>query len=313
MEQHLSSTASSEQMLLEIQSESIQKLLTTVRQKTNPSAATAIPVLDLFLATLSSSTANQVFVEKPPGNSIVIRGPPGCGKTHLLYFLLATCVLPMNPLSQSIGGWSKAAFVMDLDGHFHMSRFHDVLVDRLRLSVPGPSIPAIVDRCLKLVHIFRPASLSQLAVTLKHLAKYHAQKFPSFEMGMIAVHSIDASHWLERFKVEQMRFFTGMAKSPSDDVFRVLQDLRMSYRLTTVVTYGDILHQYISASDYRQPVPGSTRLDLIPVSTTDITITPSSSTFDHQLRKTQWCAEAFGDPQSIIFSSVIHKGGIAVS
>lgn len=202
---------------------------------------------------------------------------------------------------------------MDLDGHFQMSRFHDVLVDRLHQSIPAPSMPAIVDRCLKLVHIFRPTSLSQLAVTLKHLAKYHAQKLPSFELGMIAVHSIDASHWLERFKAEQLRSSSGTGKSPFESIFAVLQELRISYGLTTVVTHWGLLHQYIDAHDYRQQAPSSTRIDPVPISTTDIVITASSSDIDHSHSgKIQWCAQAFGSPQSIFFSSVVNERGIAI-
>ncbi|PPQ89408.1 hypothetical protein CVT25_002226 [Psilocybe cyanescens] len=253
--------ALAEQMLLEIQSESLQTLLTVVQQKTaNLAGATAIRSLDLYLST-GSPSGYQESVQKPPGNAIVIRGPPGSGKTHLLYFLLATCVLPVNHLSCYIGGWNKAAFIMDLDGHFHMSRFHDILVDRLRQILPAPSISSLVDQCLKIVHVFRPTSSAQLAVTLKHLAKYHTQNLSSFELGMIAVHSIDASHWLERFKAEQLRSSSSTANTPFESIYSDLRKLRISYGLTTVVTHWGLLHQYLGANDNHLQPPSTLHLD----------------------------------------------------
>jgi len=153
---------------------------------------------------------------------IHIHGHPASGKTHLLYFLLATC----------LAEWKKAAVVIDMDGRFNISRFKQLLVSRL-------SSTTTVDRCLKKIHIFRPTSSDQLAVSLAHLPKYHAKHFPDIALGIVAIHSFDALTWLDRFKAEQLRLPHGGLQNISS----ILETIRLSLGSVVVLTDWGLVHK----------------------------------------------------------------------
>jgi len=156
-------------------------------------------------------------------NRIHIHGHPASGKTHLLYFLLATC----------LAEWDKAAVIFDMDGKFNISRFQQLLVSRL------PTM-TIVERCLKHIHIFRPTSSDQLAVTLAHLPKYHAKHFPDIALGMVAIHSVDALNWLDRFKAEQLR----LPHRSLQNMSSYLETIRLSLGSVVVLTdWGLVQHK----------------------------------------------------------------------
>lgn len=101
----------------------------------------------------------------------------------------------------AFGGWNKAAFVYDIDGHFSISRFRDIILSQLQEfhSLSGSTLGPLIENCLKSTHIFRPTSSDQLAVSLAHLPLYHSKHFPDFEVGLIAIHSLDAFYWIDRY------------------------------------------------------------------------------------------------------------------
>lgn len=101
----------------------------------------------------------------------------------------------------AFGGWNKAAFVYDIDGHFSISRFRDIIMYQLQEShsLSGSTLNLHIESCLKFTHIFRPTSSDQLAVSLAHLPLYHSKHFPDFELGLIAIHSLDAFYWIDRY------------------------------------------------------------------------------------------------------------------
>lgn len=168
-------------------------------------------------------------------NRIHIHGHPASGKTHLLYFLLATC----------LAEWEKAAVVFDMDGRFNVSRFKQLLVTRL-------STATTVDRCLKNIHIFRPTSSDQLAVTLAHLPKYHAKHFADIALGIVAIHSVDALNWLDRFKAEQLRLPHGSLQNISS----ILETIRLSLGSVVVLTDWGLVHKQVhAAQDNIHPSP----------------------------------------------------------
>jgi len=181
-----------------------------------------------------------VYVNKRPNifnlgleSRIYIHGHPASGKTHLLYFLLAIC----------LAEWEKAAVVFDMDGRFNISRFKQLLVSRL-------SSTTIVDRCLKNIHIFRPTSSDQLAVSLAHLPKYHAKHFPDMALGMVAIHSVDALTWLDRFKAEQLRLPHGSLQS---NMSSILETIRLSLGSVVVLTDWGLVHKQVHAQDSIHP------------------------------------------------------------
>ena len=179
---------------------------------------------------------------------IHIHGHPASGKTHLLYFLLVTC----------LAEWEKAAVVFDMDGRFNISRFRQLLVSRL-------STTAIVDRCLKNIHIFRPTSSDQLAVSLSHLPKYHAKHFPDIALGIVAIHSVDALTWLDRFKAEQLR----LPHSSLQNLSSILETVRLSLGSVVVLSDWGLVDKQVRAQDSIHPNPIDPRIHQITLSAVD--------------------------------------------
>ena len=189
----------------------------------------------------------QIASFKNLGDLIHIHGHPGSGKTHLLYFLLATCTLPTH-----LNGWDKAAIVFDMDHKFNISRFKELLIGRLKPSLPSETITTIVERCLKHMHIFRPTSSDQLAVTLSYLPKYHVKHFPDMALGMVAIHSVDAFYWLDHFKAEQLR----LAHNSLQNIPSILEAIRLSLGSVVVLTdWGLVQHRQIQYAYNSHPNP----------------------------------------------------------
>ena len=132
-----------------------------------------------------------------------------------------------------------------MDGKFNISRFTQLLVN--------PT--AIVERCLKHIHIFRPTSSDQLAVTLAHLPKYHAKYFPDVALGVVAIHSVDSFYWLDRFKAEQLR----LPHSSLQKISSILDTIRLSLGSVVVLTdWGLAQHRQAlpqEAEDNTHPNP----------------------------------------------------------
>lgn len=218
-----------------------------------------VPNLDSYVA--SEPTLGRDSVSSR--TIIEIQGHTGSGKTHLLYFLLGTCILPFEHLSTFIGGWKKAAFVFDMDGHFRISRFREILAARLRENLSPSAIPSVVEKYLRRLHIFRPTSSDQLAITLKCIPKYHSKLFPDLELGMITIHSIDAFYWLDRFKTEQIRSVPAFKKPIIyQHIMTNLHNILLSCNATLVMTHGNLRkmnpHDYATDSNIHIPHEAST-------------------------------------------------------
>jgi len=243
-------------MLTEIKTESLQHLLTTIRQETAPVGTTHIPKLDAILpaqelhSTYAASSINR-------GDVLEIQGPAASGKSQLLYHLVITCIMPSRYQSVNIGGWDKAAVLFDNDGTFHIERFHSILLsrltslipDRYRVRAPNSILQSVSDpaedlatECLTRLHIFKPTSSIQLAATLLHLPQYHSSHhaLQSREIGLVAIDSISAFHWNDRLTVERSRNARKVRApdpaSPLLHVLAALQILRVSHGAAIVVT-----------------------------------------------------------------------------
>ncbi|KAH9922992.1 hypothetical protein B0H21DRAFT_765663 [Amylocystis lapponica] len=204
---------SADSMLAEIQAESLQHLLGAVRWESSSLGSTKIPALDAHL--LSVQTMQRPALNR--GDVFEIQGPAASGKSHLLFYLIMTCIMPSSAGSIALGGWDKAAILFDTDGTFDVRRFHMLLASRLSRLLPQDLLAAepetavtpeaLATHCLANLHIFRPTSSLQLAVTLLHLPAYHATNLDlqSTEIGLLAIDSISAFYWQDRFTVEQMQ------------------------------------------------------------------------------------------------------------
>lgn len=172
------------------------------------------------------------------GDVVHIQGPSGSGNTRLLYSLTATCCLPRQYLSCQLGGWDKAAFVFDMDSTFDVCRFQEILVERLGKYSPSVPFAPLVDECLKRLHVFRPTSTEQLAVTLAHLPVHHSSNFLHTDMGLVAIHSVDAFHWVNLFRAEQQHISSSFRKrTPYHNVITELEALRRSFGAIILITH----------------------------------------------------------------------------
>lgn len=176
-----------------------------------------------------------------------------------MYFLLITCIIPSN-----FEGWGKAALLLDTDGTFQLGRFQRLLLARVTrlLSLnndPDDIAQRIVKAALGNLHIFCPTSSVQLAATLAHLPAYHSKHLRNTEIGLLAVDSMSAFYWPDRFTVEQLRSIPMHSRpgtavnvaNPLHHVLVALQNFRLSHNPVTVLTNWG-LNPVPNSSFYRQ-------------------------------------------------------------
>ncbi|KII93541.1 hypothetical protein PLICRDRAFT_49578 [Plicaturopsis crispa FD-325 SS-3] len=235
-------TLTAKSMLDEIHSESLQKVLSSVAFETSPPGCTGIPGLDAhFFSSVPRHASSQSSLNR--GDVIEIQGPASCGKTHLLYQMIVNCTLP-HPQ----GGWNKAVIVFDTDSTFDVRRLHELFVSRITRVTAEYNDPTamastevLASEALARVHIFRPTSSSQLAASLLHLPVYQGIHLPEAEVGLLAIDSMSAFYWPDRFTVEQLRSLAEPGRSlavtsPLQHVLDALQKYRILYSPVTVLT-----------------------------------------------------------------------------
>jgi DNA-repair protein XRCC2 len=214
-----------------------------------PPGCTQIPALDAYF--LSAYRHKPSLSSFNAGDVIEIQGPAASGKTHLLYHLIITCILPSFHASSHIGGWEKRAIVFDTDGTFHVRRLRTLLLARLDRLLHLNSneenaalvIEELVDEALQKVHIFHPNSSAQLAATLTYLPVYQTVHFRDVGIGFLCVDSISSFYWPDRFTDEQMRpaavpvSNTTISWVPTlQHVLLALHNFRLSHGPVTVLT-----------------------------------------------------------------------------
>ncbi|KAF8078510.1 hypothetical protein FPV67DRAFT_58739 [Lyophyllum atratum] len=222
-------------MLDEIHSDTLSHLLTSVLSET-PVGLTHIPALDAHLFSTAKNPMSGSSLRR--GDVVEIQGAPSSGKTHLLYHLLIHCITPSN-----LGGWGKVGIVFDMDHSFDVVRFNHLLLGHLtRLLAGGASVIGSI--ALERLRIFRPSSSLQLSVTISHLAEYHSVHFPNEEIGLVAIDSMSAHYWPDRFVVEQMRTATSAEHRreaethvpPLQHVLLALESFRRTHSPVTILT-----------------------------------------------------------------------------
>ncbi|KAH0838396.1 hypothetical protein J3R83DRAFT_6703 [Lanmaoa asiatica] len=206
---------------MDTHTESLQNLLASLRQHTSP--LTPIPA----------------FPPLNRGDVIEIQGPASSGKTHLLYHILLSFLVPVSPSADA----QIAAVVYDTDGSFDIQRFRHLLLSRIsRLPSSTLDPQESVRRSLARLHLFRPTTLIQLAASIANLPAYHSSHMPNQEIAVLAIDSISTFYWADRFSVEQLRNIAPEKVNsvpmapPLHHVLNVIQSVRRSHGPLAVLT-----------------------------------------------------------------------------
>ncbi|KAI5124624.1 hypothetical protein M0805_004234 [Coniferiporia weirii] len=249
-------TSNAADVLDEIQSESASQLMNSVLYQLSPPGSTGLASLDAHLLFSTPQHASPTSALNR-GDVIEIQGPAASGKTQLVYHLTMKCVLPQEitlvpvdgsvhqPYKVDVGGWCKAAAIINTDGRWNIQRLKSFLTRYLDRLLPTsheefrPSLQELVAESLQRVHVFCPVSSASLAATLLRLPAYHAECMPSLEIALLAVDSISAFYWLDRYALEQRRQSAIERKdvpSPLGRVLVALQEFRLSHGPVIVLT-----------------------------------------------------------------------------
>ena len=172
------------------------------------------------------------------GDVIEVQGPPASGKTHFLYYLIINSILPLD-----LGGWDSIAVILDTEMTFDVLRFHQLLVARLRRlrpQVDDDTVQSLARDALNRLHIFKPDSSSQLAVTIYHLPKCMADKIPDRRIGLVAIDSISAFYWPDRYTAHQLQIASAGSEQsynhPMSYVLKALSSLHLHYSPVIILT-----------------------------------------------------------------------------
>lgn len=179
--------------------------LSLILATADPPGSTGIPRLDGFIrktALNGRETSHTINCK----DVIEIQGP-SVGKSHLLMHFIMTCILPISHRGILLGGWDKSAILIDLDHTFDVHRFRHLLRNRIKAHMPSgdENWNLLVDLLLRKLHIFRPESSVQFAVTAANIPKYHSSNMPKEEIGLVAIDSFSSFYWQDRFLGEQPR------------------------------------------------------------------------------------------------------------
>jgi DNA-repair protein XRCC2 len=237
----------------------------------NPSIPTLRTLQLLTSATGKHPGKPSFWSSLDRGDVVEIQGPPSSGKTHLMYLFLIICITPREHQSIAVGGWDKAGVVFDMDGSFDITRFGRLLLGRLkRFSFDINVAQAVAQTSLERLHVFRPTSSTQLATTLTQLGKYHAAHLPREEMGLVAIDSINAYHWPDRFTAEHIRTspLSPEQRKLSLPPFRILtalSSLRATHAPVVIVTSRGLQSTIHGVPALTDPLISTHHIALLPL------------------------------------------------
>lgn len=190
--------------------------------------------------------------------------------------MLMNCILPPK-----LQGWGKLAVLIDTDHKFDVHRFSRLLRSRIKRLLPDAEVA--MTTALDLLHVFQPTSSIQLTATIQHLPMYLVTNLPEAELGVLAVDSITAFYWSDRFFYEQARLANRSSapvrsKNPLDQVSVALANLTRSHGPPILLSIWDLnLPSQARAQRHLDPPANyaDTSKDILPASY-HITIAASS-------------------------------------
>lgn len=168
--------------------------------------------------TVPRPTASYAQKSKLP--VIEISSPnSGGGKSQLIYYLVALCVLPSTFKGRKTGGRDGAVVLLDTDGKLDIRRLYQiaqgVVWHSLRADINAEEamneneIQSLLHDSLQHIHVFRPQTSSSLLATLKSLDKYlldvtrhHSAARP---LHALFLDSASAFYWQDRMRDDVAR------------------------------------------------------------------------------------------------------------
>jgi DNA-repair protein XRCC2 len=257
------------------------------------------------------------------GDVIEVQGPAASGKSHLFYYLLASCVLPASYSSVNLSGWGKAAVLLDADHKFDVKRFSQLLRSRVgRLSLNSATVEAIATKALGLLHVFQPTSSHQLVATIQHLPMYLATNLPEVDLGLVAVDSITAFYWPDRYLQEQTRSCNhSRPQSPLNDVLAALHSLAQSRGPLILLSSWDLSPSSAAQDRWRlDPSTAASRPDtdkpgqqLLPISHRITVISSNLTSTDGEIAADRRSTIPLADASTCLFSTVRSPGSMRVT
>lgn len=142
---------------------------------------------------------------------------------------------------QCLGGREKDVFLFDTDQTFDIQKFRRLMLSRITSAIKPVGIPldhseAILNQSLSRLHVLHPNSSAQLAACLVHIAP----QLSHTDLGIIAIDSLSAFYWADRFALEQLRLSLKGPLHPSvyplHNISTALESLRLSHRPLILMT-----------------------------------------------------------------------------
>ena len=202
----------------------------------------------------------QAFKGKPATVEITSR-TSAAGKTTLIYYLSALSTLPRN-----LGGKESAVVYIDSDGRFSASRLLQIMLHQIQThqttgsntTMPADSeTKALALEALNHVHVFRPQSSSQLLSILVSLSSFlldrtrHSSIYRP--LGMIAIDSVTAFYWQDRFERDMAKLESPGRVPPKSRNAEIIERLKvLQDRFECVVVFSTNLTSSPSKSRHEQ-------------------------------------------------------------
>ncbi|KAG8956108.1 hypothetical protein FRC03_010952 [Tulasnella sp. 419] len=169
----------------------------------------------------------------------------------------------------NLGGRGKSVIILDCDGRWRMKRLYTLLHSYLTsyfenaFDPPSPaqggsganalaydftpSIESVAQKCLSLIHIFKPKTSLEVATTLLGIPSYHRDHMPNQEILMLFIDSMSAFHHDDKRRIEQAGYAdrnsngsTKRVDSPQLKMMKhtldAIQNLRTSLGVVTFLT-----------------------------------------------------------------------------
>ncbi|KAE9593393.1 putative DNA repair protein XRCC2 [Lupinus albus] len=187
------------------------------------------------------------------GNVLEIVGPSPSAKTLILIQVAINCILPKH-----YGGLDHLVLFIDLDSRFAIMRFSQILIHRIRVMHPQPTLEShnggpdydhtLYNLCMSRFLYLRCSNSLEFLQTLKTLNQRleKEKEVHGLSVHMLMIDSIGAFHWVDRASMflsprdnNRKLFLQSVSEAVVKDIKKLLQVHPMLVIATKSVIYGD--------------------------------------------------------------------------